>query len=55
MLTYFVYAPLFLQLDGLEAYLNLLRLDMSSRYAGLSDKTYRFKSQFKYRKMLTYF
>jgi len=32
-----VYAPLFRRIDGLEAYINLLRLDMSSRVAGPSN------------------
>jgi len=34
LLTYYVYAPLLNQIGALEAYPNLLRLDMSSRVAG---------------------
>jgi hypothetical protein len=39
-----VYAPLSNQIDGLEAYLNLLRLDMSSRSAGPLNVIYNFET-----------
>ena len=42
MLTYWVYAPLLNLIDGLEAYPNILRLDMSSRFAGPLDVSYYF-------------
>jgi len=37
-----VYAPLLNLIDDLEAYLNLLRLDMSSHFAGPLNVIYYF-------------
>ena len=44
MLTYYVYAALLNLIDDLEAYLNLLRLDMSSRFAGPLNVIYNFET-----------
>jgi len=44
VLTYCVYAALLNLIDALEAYLNLLRLDMSSRFAGPLNVTYNFET-----------
>jgi hypothetical protein len=44
MLTYYVYAPLLNRIDGLEAYLILLRIDMSSRVAGPLNAIYNFET-----------
>jgi hypothetical protein len=44
MLTYCVYAPLLNLIDGLKAYLNLSRLDMSSRFAGPLNAIYNFET-----------
>jgi hypothetical protein len=41
MLTYCVYAPLLNRIDDLEAYLNLIRLDMSSRDSGVLEPNLR--------------
>ena len=38
------YAPLLNQIGSLEAYLNLLKLDMSSRAAGPLNVIYNFES-----------